>query len=154
MKKLALFALSIVATAAMAAGPAPESEIKISGYSEQAASISNADVSNNAYGAQAQAQQNLASNVGDISIKGDSHQSVTVNGGAVTNKAYDYTVAQQNLSSNIGEVEITGTSYQTTVARNSYISNEAWGRDAMAVQNIASNNSCFVCEGTGNPHKK
>jgi hypothetical protein len=153
MKKLALFALSVVATAAMAAGPAPESEIKISGYSEQAASISNAKVSNDAYGAQAQAQQNLASNAGNVTIKGSSYQSVTVDGGAVTNKAYDYTVAQQNLSSNIGEVEITGTSRQTTVARNAYITNEAYGRDAKAVQNIASNNACFVCDGTGNPHK-
>jgi hypothetical protein len=138
MKKLALFALSVVATAAMAAGPAPESEIKISGYSEQSASLTNVAVSNEAYGAQAQAQQNLASNVGDINIKGSSYQSVTANGGAVTNYASDYTV----------------TSFQTTMLKNAYVSNYAYGKDAMAVQNIASNNSCFVCEGTGNPHKK
>jgi hypothetical protein len=145
MKQLVLFALSAIATAAMAAGPAPASEILISGTSYQIASISGTSVRNEAYGAEAQAQQNLASNAGDVSISGNSLQAVVANGGSVYNRANANTTASQNLSSNVGEVTISGTSVQLTVLDRASIYNEAMGRDAKAVQNIASNNSCFVC---------
>ncbi len=152
MKKLAFIALSALATAAMAAGPAPESEILISGTSYQIASISGTSVRNEAFGNQAQAQQNLASNAGDINIRGNSLQAVVANGGSVTNRANDYTTASQNLSSNVGEVTVSGTSVQLTVLDRASIYNEARGRNAKAVQNIASNNSCFVCGETERPH--
>ena len=69
MKKIVLLALSVVASAAMAAGPAGV-QTTINGTSTQTASLTNTGVSNTAFGVNANAQQNLASNAGDVEIAG------------------------------------------------------------------------------------
>jgi len=152
MKKLVLLALSAVATAAMAAGPTPASEITIRGNSAQIAVLSSSGVENTASGEDAVAQQNLASNAGDVTISGNSLQIVGARSSYVGNTANANTVAQQNLSSNIGDVTVSGNSLQATLMDNSYVLNSAYGRDATAVQNIASNNACFACTTTGSGH--
>lgn len=152
MKKLALFALSVVATAAMATGPAPATDIVINGTSIQIAAVSNAAVKNKADGGDANAQQNLASNAGDVTINGGSLQIVAGHSGMVSNTAHSDATAQQNLSSNVGDVTVNGNSLQATLFHNSYIGNSATGRNAMAVQSIASNNACFTCAATGGGH--
>lgn len=149
MKKLALFALSVIATAAMAAGPTPPSEIVITGNSYQSVSLSNSGASNTANGADALAQQNLASNAGNVTIGGTSWQTVYGQSSHVSNWADSNAVAQQNLSSNVGDVTIGGFSSQSTSLYDSYVSNAAYGKGATAVQNIASNNACFACTTTG-----
>ena len=152
MKKLVLLALSVVATAAMATGPTPASEITISGNSAQIAVLSTTGVVNTANGEDALAQQNLASNAGDVTISGNSLQIVGARGSYVGNTSNANTVAQQNLSSNIGEVTVSGNSLQATMLDASYVLNSATGRDATAVQNIASNNACFACTTTSSGH--
>lgn len=145
MKKLVLIALSAVASAAMATGPTPASEITISGTSIQVASLSTTGVVNTANGRDSLAQQNLASNAGDVTISGNSLQIVGARGSYVGNTSNADTMAQQNLSSNVGEVTVKGNSLQATMLNSSYVLNSATGRDAVAVQNIASNNACFTC---------
>lgn len=152
MKKLVLLALSAVATAAMATGPSPASEIKISGNSAQVAMLSTTGVVNTANGEDAVAQQNLASNAGNVTISGNSLQMVGAQGSYVGNTSNANTVAQQNLSSNVGDVTVSGNSLQATMLHASYVLNSATGRDATAVQNIASNNACFACTTTGGGH--
>lgn len=189
MKTLVLFALSLVASAAMATSPVgPSSAISITGTSDQLASISDATVSNKANGSNAEAlqniasnagnvtisnkskqrailessaivrneaernaiaQQNVASNVGKVTISGNSEQNVTVKGDSLlANFAGLDSVAQQSLSTNVGDVTVAGTSVQTTsVGPRANVLNAAYGYEAKAVQNIASNNSCstFTC---------
>jgi hypothetical protein len=152
MKKLAFLALSVVASAAMATGPTPASEIIISGNSAQIAALSSSGVFNTAAGEDALAQQNLASNAGEVYVSGNSLQIVGARNSGVGNLASANTVAQQNLSSNIGEVSVTGNSLQATLLDSSFVMNSATGRDATAVQNIASNNACFACTTTGSGH--
>ncbi|WP_096697097.1 hypothetical protein [Polaromonas sp. AER18D-145] len=152
MKKLVLLALSAVATAAMATGPTPASEITIRGNSAQIAVLSTTGVVNTANGSDSVAQQNLASNAGDVTISGNSLQIVAARGSYVGNTANADTMAQQNLSSNVGDVTVSGNSLQATLLHNSYVLNSATGRDASAVQNIASNNACFTCPTTGGGH--
>ncbi len=149
MKKLLLLALSSIATAAMATGPSETSEIRITGTSTQIAVLSSTGVVNTANGTDSLAQQNLASNAGDVDIRGHSLQIVAARGSYVGNLSNADTVAQQNLSSNVGDVTISGHSMQATVLASSYVLNSATGRDATAVQNIASNNACFACVTTG-----
>lgn len=152
MKKLVLLALTAVATAAMATGPTPASEITISGNSAQIAVLSTTGVVNTANGRNALAQQNLASNAGDVTISGNSLQIVGARGSYVGNTANANAMAQQNLSSNVGDVTVKGNSLQATLLANSYVLNSATGRDASAVQNIASNNACFTCPTTRGGH--
>lgn len=140
MKKLALLALSVIATSAMAAG-----EIDITGTSIQIAAIHTSAVVNKANGEDSVAQQNLASNVGDVDVSGTSVQIVAARGSVIWNQADTDTFAQQNLSSNVGDVDVSGTSLQATALYNSAVINYATGDDASAVQNIASNNACFGC---------
>ena len=149
MKKLALLALSAIATAAMATGPTPASSISISGNSTQIAVLSTSGVVNTANGRDSLAQQNLASNAGDVDIRGNSLQMVGARGSYVGNTSNANTMAQQNLSSNIGDVTVRGNSLQATMLDASYVLNSATGRDAVAVQNIASNNACFACVANG-----
>lgn len=149
MKKLVLLALPAIATAAMAAGPAPVSEIVITGTSNQTAALTSASVRNTAQGVNSKAQQNLASNAGDVLISGTSNQTVNAFGGSVSNTSNANTLAQQNMSSNVGEVTIRGRSTQLTVLRGASVNNVATGFNAAAVQNIASNNSCLVCSVLG-----
>ena len=100
------------------------------------------------------AQQNLASYVGKVTISGRSVQDVTVQSAAVVvNYAGKDTIAQQSLSTNVGDVTIGGSSYQATnVGPLAAVLNSAYGKDAKAVQNISSNNSCstytFTCANT------
>ncbi len=152
MKKLVLLALSAVATAAMATGPTPATDITIRGNSAQIAVLSTTGVVNTANGGDSVAQQNLASNAGDVTISGNSLQIVAARGSYVGNTANADTLAQQNLSSNVGDVTVSGNSLQATLLHNSYVLNSATGRDASAVQNIASNNACFTCPTTRGGH--
>lgn len=149
MKTIALFALSVVATAAMATGPAPVAEIKIDGTSIQIAALSNSGVVNQANGTNSLAQQNLASNTGDVTIDGTSVQIVAGRGSLVWNKADANAEAQQNLSSNVGNVTIGGDSLQATLLKNSFVGNFATGSNSLAVQNVATNNACFTCVQSG-----
>ena len=144
MKKIVLLALSVVASAAMAAGPATT----IDGTSIQTATLTNTGVSNTAYGINANAQQNLASNAGNVDIAsgGTSTQTVTATGAFFSNIANADTKAQQNVSSNSGDVTIKGSSTQLTVAAGTtVVANSATGFNAKAVQSIASNTSCATC---------
>ena len=147
MKTLAFFALSLVASAAMATSPVGPGAIEINGTSNQQTSISGAIVSNKADGADAQAQQNLASNVGKVKVN-TSNQTVTVQAGALlSNFAGNDAVAQQSLSSNVGDVTVAGVSTQNTIVGPlAAVLNSSYGRDALAVQNISSNNACFTCK--------
>ncbi|NPC55752.1 hypothetical protein [Caenimonas soli] len=145
MKSLALFALSVVATAAMAVEPADE--IVINGNSTQAVSLTLSAVSNTA-NENTTALQNLASNSGNVRVRagGNSTQAVVGVGSYVTNSADGYQAfANQNLSSNMGDVTIGGDSVQITSLLISSVTNTADGAHSKAVQNIASNNSCFGC---------
>ncbi|MDB5963893.1 MAG: hypothetical protein JWQ72_393 [Polaromonas sp.] len=149
MKSLVLFALSAIASAAMAAGPTPASEIRITGNSTQAVTMLGSAASNTASGEDALAQQNIASNAGNVTISGNSVQTVSAFASVIGNTSNANTVAQQNLSSNVGDVYISGNSSQATSLLASFVLNSATGRDATAVQNIASNNACFACTTTG-----
>jgi cytochrome c551/c552 len=55
-------------------------------------------------------------------------------------------MASQNVSSNVGQVTIRGASTQVTALLGSYVGNVAHA-NAMAVQNLASNNGCVICDG-------
>ena len=147
MKKLALLALSVFATAAMAAGPAGV-QVEIDGTSTQTADLRNVTVRNTASGVNAQAQQNISSNAGDVFVRGGARSSQTTNangGSVITNTANANTEAQQNLSSNSGDVTIRGFSTQLTNVASSAVTNTATGFRAKAVQSIASNASCSTC---------
>lgn len=147
MKSLALFALGSIASAAMAVTPvAPE--IVINGDSTQLASLTLTAVSNTAH-ANNTAQQNLASNAGNVTIRngGSSWQVVDSLASVVTNEARGRDAyASQNLSSNMGDVTIGGNSTQITTLRVASVANLADGRNSKAVQNIASNNACVTCQ--------
>lgn len=137
----------------------------IKGKSEQTVSmvdsnlINQAQSENGCYGNNckdnAVAYQNLASNMGTISISGNSEQLVGANNATIQNYASGKnTVAIQNLSSNYGDVSISGTSKQTTyVYGGATLTNLALGTNAKAYQNFATNDSCdpppTVCAG---PH--
>ena len=147
MKKLVLLALSVVATAAMAAGAAG-TQIVIDGTSTQTADLRNVAVRNTAFGVNAQAQQNISSNAGDVFVTGSgrSEQTTTAfRGSIITNTANANTKAQQNMSSNSGDVTISGVQIQRTIVENSTVANIATGFNAKAVQSIASNASCSTC---------
>ena len=146
MKKLVLLSLSVVATAAMAAGPSGV-QTTIAGDSTQAVVLLTSTVTNTANGSYANAQQNLASNAGDVAItsSGKSIQIVGAQNSNFTNTANAITKAQQNVSSNSGDVTISGHSLQLTLAANSNVRNSATGFNAKAVQSIASNSSCSTC---------
>ena len=146
MKSLVLLAMSVVATSAMAAGPSGVQTI-IAGQSTQAVVLLSSVVRNTANGHNSNAQQNLASNAGDVDItsSGKSTQIVGAYNTTFSNTSNAHTKAQQNVSSNSGDVTISGNSLQLTLAANSAVSNTATGHNAKAVQSIASNSSCSTC---------
>ena len=147
MKKLVLLALSVVATAAMAAGPAG-TQIEINGSSTQSADLRSSTVRNTASGTNAQAQQNISSNAGDVFVGSGGNSKQTTNasaGSVITNTANANTKAQQNMSSNSGDVTIRGFSTQLTNVVSTTVTNLATGSGAKAVQSIASNSSCSTC---------
>lgn len=147
MKKLALLALSVIATAAMAAGPTGV-QVEIDGTSTQTADLRSVTVRNTAQGTNAQAQQNISSNAGDVFVARGARSAQTTNasaGSVITNTANANTKAQQNMSSNSGDVTIRGFSTQLTNVVSSTVSNIATGSQAKAVQSIASNASCSTC---------
>ena len=147
MKKLVLLALSVVATAAMAAGPAGN-QVEINGTSTQTADLRGVTVRNTAAGVNSQAQQNISSNAGDVFVAGGARSRQTTNASVasiVTNTSNANTEAQQNMSSNSGDVTIRGTSTQLTNVIASLVTNAATGFNAKAVQSIASNASCSTC---------
>lgn len=155
MKSIAFFALSLVATAAMATGSTGVSTITISGSSTQTASVNGGKVDNTA-NSKAYANQNIASNKGGVSIGGTSVQTAVLEGAKVSNEAKSAgDVAVQNLASNVGHVAVNpnvlGGSYQSVyVTGNATLKNSADStsnncsgpdcRDgALAYQNAASN---------------
>ena len=146
MKKFVLLALSVAASAAMAAGPSGV-QTTIAGQSTQAVVLQTSTVTNTANGAYSNAQQNLASNAGDVDItsSGKSFQAVGAQNTTFANTSNANTKAQQNVSSNSGDVTISGNSLQLTLATNSSVRNTATGYNAKAVQSIASNSSCSTC---------
>ena len=130
-------------------------EVQAKGKSEQTANVKDSTVTNEAKSGSscwgdscvdaAFANQNLASNYGNVDIKGTSKQKVSVTDHSYVTNAADgrYSVAIQNLSSNYGNVSISGSSTQTTsVGKGAVVANWA-GFNAHAVQNIASNDSCL-----------
>jgi hypothetical protein len=156
MKKLALFTLTALASAATFAQTASltAARIEISGTSYQHTGVaSNATVSNTA-NAYTTAVQNLSSNKGDIKIAGYSDQTTEVNsGGKVMNKAWNPgDVAVQSIASNVGKVEVKlgGSSKQEATISGS-VKNDAKGGGsasrcgvdcddaALAVQSLSSN---------------
>lgn len=147
MKSLAFFALSVIASAAMAGGYAPAPEIKITGNSVQAVSLTAAHVSNKSSASNSEALQNLASNAGNVTIGGNSTQTVNAGlGSSVTNESSGIdSMASQNVSSNLGDVTITGNSWQTTSLTLASLTNLSSGANSKAVQNVASNNACVSC---------
>ncbi len=152
MKKLAFFALSLIATAAMAAGPVSPASITIhhGATSEQTATINGGVVRNDAR-ADNDALQNVASNSGRIDVKGKSFQTATFNKSDVTNYAVDkHDFANQNISSNAGQVLIdsSGKSTQVTNLVKANVSNKASGGGADALQNLSSNNGKIKVSGT------
>jgi hypothetical protein len=152
MKKLAFFALSLIATAAMAAGPVSPGSITIhhGAVSEQTATITGGIVKNTSQGNN-DALQNVASNSGKIDVKGKSYQTATFEKSDVTNLAKDYgDFANQNISSNAGKVLIdsSGKSTQVTTLKDADVSNKASGGGADALQNLSSNNGKITVSGT------
>lgn len=164
MKSLAFFALSAIATAAMATQPVSTPTLKISGTSVQVASVNGGNVTNTAKD-YAYANQNIASNKGGVEIKGTSSQTAILTQANVTNDARSAgDVAVQSLASNVGDVTVdksywlTGNSTQTVYVTNGSMTNEAdsgagcYGsncRDAaLAYQNAASNMGDISISGT------
>lgn len=132
----------------------------IEGTSKQTTILTNAHVSNEAKSAGDVAVQNLASNVGDVTVdqskhfwvKGKSEQEVHVTNASLTNEANsssgcygsdckDTAIAYQNAASNMGDITISGTSSQfvSITDGNTNVSNKALGRNTVAVQNMSSN---------------
>lgn len=151
MKSLAFIALGVIASSAMAFGPVPPTSsgpaISITGNSTQTVSLTSAFVSNKSTGSKSEAIQNLASNSGDVTISGNSTQSVNANmGSSISNEATGSDAyASQNVSSNLGDVTIGGNSTQSTTLMFASLSNLSSGSNSKAVQNVASNNACFTC---------
>ena len=126
-------------------------EIKKGAKSVQSASIAGT-LSNDAIGAgssgdcgvdckdAALAVQSVSSNVGNVTIQGESTQTTSIKGGAVGNKAQGAgAVAIQSLASNMGKVNIDGKSSQTVDLTRTTVTNHANGANTTAVQNLASN---------------
>ena len=100
MKVLAFFALSAVATAAMAVQP--PSTITLNGPSVQMTNSVGTAITNTS-GARNEALQNIASNAGPVQVfaGGSSTQTANLGLGAVTNEAKgEDALARQNLASN------------------------------------------------------
>ena len=133
--------------------------VSIKGNSFQTANLDNAIVSNHAVAAGDTAVQNLASNVGNVSvaavngIDGWSTQTANVSGATLKNAAdssggrcnstdcADAALAYQNGASNMGEVNIKGNSTQSLDISGSSTSviNYAQGTKTVAIQNMSSN---------------
>ena len=134
MKSLTFFALSVIASAAMAADPAPAPQISITGISTQSVLLTSSAVSNESSGSKSEALQNVASNAGNVSISGISLQTVTARDSLISNESSgSNTYASQNVSSNFGEVDITRNSIQMTNLMNSALTNLASGSNSKAV---------------------
>ena len=117
MKALAFFALSAVATAAMAAAPTTPATINISGTSTQTASVTGSSAVVNLATEGTYANQNLASNKGNVQILdgAKSEQTVRVHNGVMIKAALQAgDVAVQSASSNVGNVDVAGKQSQTT----------------------------------------
>ena len=143
MKKFVFIVLSVIASAAMAGvSSTADTKLEISGTSVQTALITTSTVSNTSSGDMSEAQQNIASNVGNINISNNSIQSVDIQDANVSNQSTGgKSSAQQSLSSNVGNVVIIGDSNQLTLVANSAMSNTAGGYNSLAIQNVASNSS-------------
>ncbi|MBS0405188.1 MAG: hypothetical protein JSS17_02340 [Proteobacteria bacterium] len=146
--------------------------VTVLGSSTQSSSLDNANVTNMAKHAGDVAMQNLASNVGSVSvdgvlqlippkwIAGKSEQTADVKNSTVSNEANgsqgcngndcrDAALAYQNLASNMGNIDIDGTSKQTVgVSGDSAVKNKADGPQTQAVQNLSSNYGKVSIAGT------
>ena len=146
MKKLAIIALALTATAAFAdrGGYEPRSSgPQINDPSIQATVLLNTAVINAAsYGGEA--VQNIATNAGNVDVSGAQLQLVGAKNSLIMNAALGGE-ARQNLASNVGNVEINAMSIQAVVAANSAVINKA-GYRSLAVQNVSTNTSCSTCD--------
>ncbi len=154
MKKLAIIALALTATAAFAQSssrystptPPPASSAngpEINDPSVQATVLLNTAVINAAsFGGEA--VQNIATNAGNVDVSGAQLQLVGAKNSLIMNAALGGE-ARQNLASNVGNVEINATSIQAVVAANSAIINKA-SFGSKAVQNVSTNTSCSTCD--------
>lgn len=109
----------------------------------QATMLVNTSVSNSAFGSGATAQQNLASNVGNVSDSGNEMQLVMARNSSIVNKSWGGK-ADQNIASNVGYNGLTAATYQIALIKDSSVVNHAgWGGHAL--QNISSNSNCASC---------
>ena len=137
--------------------------VEIKGSSTQTATLENATVTNDARSGGDVAVQNLASNVGTVTVNrvagtlwtpavnGSSTQTANVTNATVRNLAEsngcfggsceDAALAYQNVSSNMGNITVGGTSVQSTSISGfgTMVENKADGNKAAAVQNMSSN---------------
>lgn len=107
-------------------------------------SVSNSVIS----GTQNTAEQNLASNRGNVTLNSNGSQEVTIRGASIVNQVEgSQSTAEQGLASNFGDARISGqTTQSVTVTWGSTVFNGASGTSTRAVQNISSNNStCVSC---------
>jgi hypothetical protein len=153
MKKLSLIALAIVATSAMAQGNG-HNHSNGNGHGNgnggpsadptmQATMLVNTSLSNSAFGPGATSQQNLASNVGNVSRSGNELQLVMAKNSSIVNKSWGGT-AEQNIASNVGDGGLSASTYQIALIKDSSVVNHAgWG--GYALQNISSNSNCVSC---------
>ncbi|WP_051954030.1 hypothetical protein [Xenophilus azovorans] len=147
MKKLLVIAAVLASGTALATGPS--TGINIDGTSTQIAVLKNTSVSNKS-NADTFANQNLASNAGNVQVesRAQSLQVVATKNSSFTNEAKGHdAIASQNVSSNLGDVTIAGKSTQITLGDGAHVSNLADGAKSLAIQNIASNNACVTCTG-------
>lgn len=121
MKTLAIFALSTIAAAAFAADvTGPTSTITITGSSTQVAHV-NGGYATNTANARTYANQNVASNKGNVDIMGTSAQTAMLYNSIVTNEAKSAgDVAVQNLASNVGHVQVATSQQAPTASRNGH----------------------------------
>ena len=125
---------------------AADVEIYSTGKSYQTTNLKDSDVTNEAKGDYSVARQNLASNVGEVDIKGTSTQTVIANRANISNLADgNGAKATQNIASNYGNVTVaanaTSLQYASLTGRSAAI-NAAKGSLSLAVQNISSNDAC------------
>lgn len=125
---------------------AADVEIYSTGKSYQTTNLKNTLVTNEAKGDYSVARQNLASNVGEVDIKGTSTQTVMANGANISNLADgNGAKATQNIATNYGNVTVAAnaSSYQyASLTGRSAAINAAKGSLSLAVQNISSNDAC------------
>lgn len=99
-------------------------------------------------GTQNTAEQNIASNRGNVTLNSNGSQEVTIRGASIVNQVEgSQSTAEQSLAANQGDVRLSGqTSQSVTVTWGSTVFNGAAGTGVRAVQAISTNSStCVSC---------